>query len=66
MFMRNAFMVRPFMDSGTVLGETRMTARTQSEASFAISTAWDATLEEDNSPIAYLAIIEPHVLADRS
>lgn len=66
MFMRGPFMRLPFMDTGTALGETRMAAVATASALFEASTAWDVTLGEDNSPIAYFAVIEPHVLADRS
>jgi hypothetical protein len=64
--MRGPFMRFPFMDDGETLGATRMVAIAQASAQFIASSAWDATLTEDNSPIAYFAIIEPHVLADRS
>ena len=66
MFMRGPFMRYPFMDAGVRLGDSRLAMASASSAVFATSSAWDATLEEDNSPIAYFAVIEPWVLADRS
>lgn len=66
MFMRGPFMRFPFMDTGTVVGETRMSGAAVATGTFLTSTGWDATLEEADSPIGYFAVIEPHVLADRS
>lgn len=66
MFMRGPFMRYPFMETGTLAGDARIAAVVDSSASFTTSSSWDATLEEDNSPIVYQATIEPWVLADRS